>query len=302
MGKQPTGSLPLPRIGFIGAGVVGRSLAVLLHSNGYPVLTVSSRSRASAEALSRSVGGCKVVSVSDVRESADLIFLTVPDDQVEPVASLLADRTEWRTGQAVVHCSGALSLEPLKQLREQGVSVGSIHPLQSLASFDEAVRRIPGSYFGVEADEPLRRILAHVVSALGGHLLVIPGGAKARYHLAATVASNYMVTLFSMAVDLLSRDGISRSESASALLPLLRGTVENLDRLGLPRALTGPIARGDVGTVNRHLHILRAEAPGFEAAYRQLGVLTLPVAVEKGTLTRDLAGALLLSLGGTEAA
>ncbi len=180
--------------------------------------------------------------------------------------------------------------------------MGSIHPLQSLASFDEGVRRIPGSYFGVDADESLRRTIAQVVSALGGHLLVVPGKAKGRYHLAATVTSNYMVTLFSMAVDLLSRDGISRSESASALLPLLRGTVENLDRLGLPRALTGPIARGDVGTVNRHLHILREEAPGFEAVYRQLGVVTLPVAVEKGTLTRDLAGALLHSLGGKEAA
>ena len=288
------------RLGFVGAGVVGRSLAMLLSQRGYSVVSVTSQSVKSAEALAGSVPHCRAGTIHDVQKTSDLIFLTVPDDQIEFVAARLAQEAPWRPGQAVVHCSGALSLDPLRALSERGVAVGSFHPLQSLASLEDGVLRLPGSYFGVEADEPLRSTLRVMVHALGGHLLLLPGHSKARYHLAATIASNYVVTLFAVAVDLLGRKGITQAESASALLPLLRGTVENLAQLGLPRALTGPIARGDLGTIHRHLEVLREEAPEVESLYRHLGAATVPLAIQKGSLTGERAARLRQSLNGTE--
>jgi predicted short-subunit dehydrogenase-like oxidoreductase (DUF2520 family) len=288
------------RLGFVGAGIVGRSLAMLLSQRGYPIVSVTSRSAKSAETLAGSIPHCRVGTIHDVQKTSDLIFLTVPDDQIEPVAARLAQEMSWRTGQAVVHCSGALSLDALPALRERGVAVGSFHPLQSLASVEDGVLRLPGSYFGVEADEPLRPTLSAMVGALGGHLLLLPGHSKARYHLAATIASNYMVTLFAVAVDLLGRKGMTHAESASALLPLLRGTVDNLAQLGLPRALTGPIARGDLGTIQRHLEVLREEAPGVEPLYRRLGAATVPLAIQNGTLTSERAARVRQLLNGTE--
>ncbi|HLC41750.1 MAG TPA: Rossmann-like and DUF2520 domain-containing protein [Methylomirabilota bacterium] len=290
------------RIGFVGAGVVGRSLAMVLSQRGYSVTSATSLSVKSAEALAGSVAHCRAGTIHDVQETADLIFLTVPDDQIEPVAARLAQEISWRTGQAVVHCSGALSLDVLRALDEHGVAVGSFHPLQSLACVEDGVLRLPGSYFGVEADEPLRSTLSAMVRALGGHLLLLPGHSKARYHLAATIASNYVVTLFAVAVDLLGQKGITPAESASALLPLLRGTVDNLAQLGLPRALTGPIARGDLGTIHRHLEVLRGEAPGVEPLYRHLGAATVPLAMQKGALTSERAARVRQLLNGTERA
>jgi predicted short-subunit dehydrogenase-like oxidoreductase (DUF2520 family) len=162
---------------------------------------------------------------------------------------------------------------------------------------EDGIRRLPGSYFGVEADEPLRSTLSTLIVVLGGKALVLSGRNKARYHLAATLASNYVVTLFSMAVDLLGHEGFSRAESAQALMPLLRGTVENLAQIGLPHALTGPIARGDIGTVKKHIEILH-EAPGFEAVYCALGRATIPIAIQKGTLQEDRSTMLRQALNG----
>jgi len=288
------------RVGVIGAGVLGGALARLLAARGYPVVAVSSRRIERAQALAQAVGAEAVRLPHEVAARTDLVLLTIPDDQIAPVVAEVARVGGWRAGQAVVHTSGSLDRSVLRLAAERGAWIGGLHPLQSAADPEEAVRALPGSYFGVEAEEPLLGLLETLVSRLGGKLLRVPGEAKDLYHLAAALASNGIVALFALAADLFDRAGIPSAESSQALLPLLRGTLENLERLGLPRALTGPISRGDHGTLLRHLDSLGREAPELIALYCLLGRRMVALARAKGSLDDDGARRMLHALAVAE--
>jgi predicted short-subunit dehydrogenase-like oxidoreductase (DUF2520 family) len=194
-------------------------------------------------------------------DGADLIFITTPDEVIEPFASSL----EWWRGQSVVHCSGALDRSVLASAAEVGASTGTFHPLQSIteASSPSSLHEIA---IAIEANGLIRERLVDIAHSLGAQPMILAPNRKARYHAGATMASNYMVTLASCAVELLESSGLSREEALEALLPLMRGTLENLASLGLPDALTGPIARGDATTVKpkssrRFLRSLKSMSP-----------------------------------------
>ena len=151
----------------------------------------------------------------------------------------------------MVHASGALGREALAPAAEGGALTGAFHPL---AAFAQIGAELPdGIAFAIEASEPLRTKLTHLALRLGGRPLVLEADDKALYHAAAVIASNYSVTLAATAARLLRRIGASEDDSLRVLLPLMRSTLDNLERQGLPEALTGPIVRGDTGTVRRHL-------------------------------------------------
>jgi len=269
------------RIGFIGAGTVGTALAVRLSEKGYSVIAVSSRRFSSAEKLASNVTNCQAVKDGqEVASLAELIFITTPDDAIAPIVNAI----HWRKGQSVVHCDGAASTDILEGARRDGAQVGGFHPLQSFASFKEALENLPGSVFAIEAEDPLYGVLSKMAGDLKGRSIHLAGTDKVLYHAAAVITSNYTVALLKMAIDLWQIFGISPEEAASALLPLLQGTVNNIARIGLPNCLTGPIARGDVGTLRRHLTALRDRAPGVLEAYRQLGLQTIPIALAKGRI------------------
>lgn len=269
------------RIGFIGAGTVGTALARSLAERGYSVVAVASRSLASAQRLAESIRGCQAKeSPQRVVDAADLVFITTPDDAIQRVAESLT----WRAGVAVVHCSGAASKDILAFAQAQGALTGGFHPLQSFASPEEAIRNLPGSYFALEAEEPLLSTLKELAEALGGSWVELSAADKVLYHAAAVFVSNYTVALMKMATDLWAGFGVEVGEATRALLPLLKGTVNNLERVGLPRCLTGPIARGDLGTVTRHLDALEESFPQLVPAYRELGLQATPVALAKGTI------------------
>ncbi|HEX8958718.1 MAG TPA: DUF2520 domain-containing protein [Solirubrobacterales bacterium] len=276
------------RIGFVGAGVVGTALALALARRGHEVVAVASRTRASAERLALQLPGCAVESKQGVAERADLVFLTTPDDAIGAVCAEI----RWRPESRVVHCSGAASTAVLEPARAAGCLVGGFHPLQTFASAEGAISALPGTTFAVEAEEPLFSELARLAADLGGHYLRLRAEDKVLYHAAAAIASNYLVVLASLAADLWAGLGAGREEAIGALLPLLRGTLGNLERVGLPGALTGPIARGDVGTVRRHLDVLAERAPEVLPAYTLLGREAIRIALEKGTLTQVRAGEL----------
>lgn len=268
-------------IGFIGAGTVGTALAVRLSRKGYDVIAVASRSKTSADKLAERVSGCMSHDTKQaVAGVADLVFITTPDDAIATVAAEL----EWRRGQSVVHCSGADSLGPLEPAQKLGAQVGGFHPLQTFASVDHAIENLPGSTFALEAEGELREILEHMASALDGTAVHLQAGDKVLYHTAAVFACNYMVTLVKMATDLWQSFGVSTPEATQALLPLLRGTLNNLENVGLPNCLTGPIARGDLGTVRKHLAALEESDPELLSAYRELGSQTIPIALAKGKI------------------
>jgi len=268
-------------IGFIGAGTVGTALSVRLSIQGYPVIAVASRTKTSAQRLADAVTGCRVCdSAQEVADNAEFVFITTPDDAIAQVAAEL----QWHPGQSVVHCSGADSTDILESARECGAHVGGFHPLQTFASVAHAIDNIPGSTFAIEAEEPLLSKLIEMASALEGSWVRLGAGDKVLYHAAAVVACNYFVTLVKLATDLWQTFGVSPEKATKALLPLLRGTLNNIDKLGLPNCLTGPIARGDIGTIMKHLDALERAAPEILSTYRELGLQTIPIALAKGKI------------------
>ena len=273
-------------VGFIGAGTVGTAMAVRLSEKGYPVTTVYSRTRASAQKLAGSVDGCRVADEAQgVAEAAGLVFITTSDDAIGQVAAAV----RWRPGQSVVHCSGADSTDVLQPAKDAGAQAGGFHPLQTFASVTHAIENIPGSTFAIEAEEPLFSTLSEMAAALEGTWVRLTAGDKVLYHAAAVMACNYFVTLVKLATDLWATFDVPADRATKALMPLLRGTLNNLDNVGLPNCLTGPIARGDLGTIRKHLAALEKAAPGVLSTYRELGLQTVPVSLAKGKIDEQRA-------------
>jgi predicted short-subunit dehydrogenase-like oxidoreductase (DUF2520 family) len=282
------------KLGFIGAGTVGTALAVRLAAKGYAVVAVSSRSQTSAQKLARAVNGCRAFDNNQaVADNAELVFITTPDDAIAPVAS----KVRWHPGQSVVHCSGADSTDILQPAREAGAQVGAFHPLQTFASVKQAIDNIPGSTFALEAEEPLLATLKDMATALGGQWVELKASDKVLYHAAAVIACNYMVTLVKLATDLWQTFNIPPQQATQALLPLIRGTIHNIDTVGIPQCLTGPIARGDTGTINKHIDALNRTAPHLLSTYRELGRQTIPIALAKGKINESQARELQAILG-----
>ena len=269
------------KTGFIGAGTTGTALAVRLSQKGCPVVAVSSRTLSSAQKLAGLVPNCGVChTAQEVAEAAGLVFITTPDDVIARVCS----EVQWYEGQSVVHCSGAHSVDVLEPARRLGAAVGSFHPLQTFADVDQAIENLPGSTFALEAREPLLSTLKELTSLLNGNWVELKPGDKVLYHAAAVFACNYLVTLVKLALDLWQDLGVSSKEATRALLPLLRGTINNIDNIGLPDCLTGPVARGDSGTIERHLSALEARSPSLLTTYKELGLQTIPIALAKGKI------------------
>jgi predicted short-subunit dehydrogenase-like oxidoreductase (DUF2520 family) len=267
------------KIGFIGAGTTGTALAVRLSQKECPVVAVSSRTLSSAQKLARLVPNCQVChTAQELADLAELVFITTPDDVIARVCS----EVQWRGGQSVVHCSGAHSVDILEPAKDLGAAVGSFHPLQTFADVNQAIENLPGSTFALEAEEPLLSTLKELTFLLNGNWVELKPGDKVLYHAAAVFACNYLVTLVKLALDLWQDFGVSSKEATRALLPLLEGTINNIDNIGLPHCLTGPVARGDLGTIERHLSALEAKSPSLLTTYKELGLQTIPIALAKG--------------------
>ncbi|MBI4312694.1 MAG: DUF2520 domain-containing protein [Chloroflexi bacterium] len=270
------------KIGFIGAGRVGTALAVGLARAGYQVAAVASRSGASARALAARIPGCRAFErPADLVAACGIIFLAVPDDAIAEVAAELP----WRAGQAAVHCSGALSSEALDGARRRGASVGCFHPLQTFASIEGGEAKLAGSAFAIEGEGWLRQWLEEAALTLGGFPVFIRAQDRPLYHASAVMACGYIATLVDSACGLWEAMGLSREDALRALLPLVRGTVDNLAEHGPRLGATGPIMRGDAGTVHRHLEALVERAPEALGLYREAGLAMVSLAQARGTIS-----------------
>ncbi|HEX7054661.1 MAG TPA: DUF2520 domain-containing protein [Burkholderiales bacterium] len=268
-----------PRVGFIGAGRVGRGLSLALSRCGYSIAGVASRARGDAQA---------------VADASQLVFLTVPDDAIAAVCSAL----RWRPSHSVVHCSGAAELSVLESAAAAGAQVGGFHPLQMFADPEVAARGLAGCAIAVEAAEPLAAELRAMVAALGARLLVVPPGARAAYHAGAHYAAAFVCALLAEGTEIWRRIGIAPDDARVALVSLLRGATDAVAHSGPARAMAGAVARGDVETVRRHLDALGRLDPALRELYCTLALRTVPLALAAGGIDEARAAKLRALLGG----
>ncbi len=225
------------------------------------------------------------------------VLLAVPDGVIGEVAGTLAALGNPGEGCVALHHSGAQTAEILAELAERGYATGSLHPLQTVADARHGVERLRGAYFSFEGDERARAAAIEIVEASAGRMLDLRSADKVRYHAACVFASNYVVACAGAATQLLAdAASISEEEALQALMPLWRGAVANLDEAGLPRALTGPVVRGDLVTVRRHLGALDGD---MRDLYRHLALRALDLSRRLG-LASAVADAIEAEIRGTE--
>ncbi|MBP2640424.1 MAG: hypothetical protein H6Q66_1375 [Firmicutes bacterium] len=273
-------------------------MATLLYCRGYPITGIASRTQQSASRLADQFpGAIAAVSPEAVTLDADLVFLTVPDRFIGEVVSAIAAGGGFRPEQSVFHTCGSMSAEVLKPAQLLGAFTGSIHPLQSFADIETAKTNLPGSYFALDGDEQAIACGQKIIAVLGGHSFFVPAKDRALYHAAACVASNYLVSLTYCAAKMYEKFGLSSTNALHALAPLIQGTLANLQKVGLPDALTGPISRGDLPTIEGHFKALSEFNNGETELYKVLGLYTLQIALEKASITEQQAMDLSITLG-----
>lgn len=274
------------KIGIIGTGVVGSALAIMLKSKGHEITGVCSRSGNSSAQLAVMTGAKSCQEPKNVLEEADVVFIATPDRAIGDVAVVLSESGLVRENQIFLHLSGALPAEILSPLNKYGVSIASMHPLQSFAQTEQAISQLPGVFYAVQGQPDAVEVAFVLIKDLNGNPYVISNEDKALYHLAACTASNYVVSLIHYATGLFEKLGMDSDQALRALFPLIRGTINNIETLGPVKALTGPVARGDTETLERHLKSLSPFGRDINSVYRVLGEYTCRVAVEKQSINK----------------
>ncbi len=275
------------KVGIIGAGVVGTAIGVVLHDKGYEITGVHDKKSESTKTLVDRIGCATYASPQEVSRSTDILFITTNDSAIQSVVDELANSRAFTYGQVVIHMSGAQSSEILDKARQFGAGALSLHPLQSFANLEMAIENIPGSIFSIEGDQDTYAVGIDMVEKLKGEYFFIDQDAKPLYHAGACVVSNYLVTVINLGIKLLEITGVSREMARKALLPLIKGTIRNIETAGIPDALTGPISRGDISTVMKHLACMEETGADLINLYSCLGYYTVQVALEKGTIDME---------------
>ena len=273
----------LNNFAIVGAGMVGTAIGYLLKKAGYKIVAIADKSATALQRAQSYTGGKVYRKPQEILHEAECILITTPDDIILSVCKDIA-HSPLIKGKYIFHMSGAGGLDLLEPAKKAGASVASIHPLQSFSSINNAIQNIPSSYFGITADAKARTQAETIVLALGGNPIYISSKQKSLYHAAACVASNYLVSLLNVVESIYQSIGISEKDAKKAYLPLIYGSLKNIELSGTIQALTGPIARGDSGTIQKHIDAINAHLPQYASLYSSLGLVTVNLARKKGTL------------------
>lgn len=280
-----------PSFAIVGCGRVGTALAKYLAEAGYILAGLASKSLSSAKRVADLTGSVNFTDTAwEVTRKADIVFITTPDGAIKEACDSIAVKNGFNSGSVVLHCSGALTSTMLLTARNCGASIGSMHPLQSFASTEYSHNPFSGIVTSVEGDKKATDAASLVAAALGSGCVTIKTEAKILYHASAVVASNYLVTLLDLSLNLIRQAGVPADEAFRSLKPLIDGTLSNIEKLGVHDALTGPIARGDIQTIENHILEIGSETPHLLPLYKILGLYTVEIAKGKGTLSDTVCG------------
>jgi len=282
------------RVGIIGPGRAGTALARALARAGHEITAAAAVSAASKRRVRDNFPSARLTEPAGVLEDADLVLLTVPDDVLPGLVDGLAAIGAPYAGRLVAHASGAHGIRVLNAATKEGALPLALHPVMTFTGRDDDVDRIKGVSFGVTAPEPLRPAAEALVIEMGGEPVFIAEEDRPLYHAGLAFAANNLVTLVAEAASLLRLAGAD--EPNRMLGPLLGAALDNALRFG-DAGLTGPVARGDDGTVAAHVAALAARDPAALPAYRALARLTADRALAAGLLSPNEAARLLGVLG-----
>jgi predicted short-subunit dehydrogenase-like oxidoreductase (DUF2520 family) len=267
-------------IGIVGTGRMARALGALLRQAGISIGAVAGRSPRAAKETAEFVGAAAAVKFSDLRLHSRSILVAVADDAVAHVGRELLQR--GLTGGVVLHTSAAVGPEALADLRHANNTVGVLHPLQTVPTPARGIEVLPGATYAYAGDDEATKWAQSLIAVLNGTAIAIDREHWQHYHAAAVMACNYQVTLVDSALELMKVAGIGRNSALDALAPLIRATTDNVLQLGPEAALTGPIRRGDAGTVRGHRNALANCSPLTRHLYNTAGVRTIPLASRAG--------------------
>ncbi|MGB8022362.1 MAG: DUF2520 domain-containing protein [Candidatus Nanopelagicales bacterium] len=281
---------PRLAVGVIGVGRAGAPMAAALKRAGHPVVGAHAVSGRSLRRVQELLPGTPVMSVEEVMRAADLVLLTVPDDVLGDLVSGLADTDSVTPGQFLMHASGRYGTAILEPATRLGALPLALHPVMTFTGTAADLDRLSGCPFGVTAPPVLRPVAEALVVEMGGDPVWVPESARPLYHAALANGANHLVTLVAQTLDLLAAAGVERPPEL--IRPLLTAALDNVLRMG-DEALTGPVARGDAGTVAAHLEALSRAAPEARSAYVAMARLTADRALAAGLLDPEAAEALL---------
>ncbi len=294
--KVPRGAITSLSVGIVGAGRVGTAFGAALARAGHPVTGASGRSATSARRIAKLLPGTQVRSAEDVVRHADLVIFAVPDDTLAPLVAHLAESGAFRPGVIVAHTSGSYGVGVLHPATARGALPLAVHPAMTFTGKKDDVERLTGGIsFGVTAPDELKPFATKLVAELGGAPEWIPDERRALYHTALAHGANHLVTLVNEAMDRLRDAGVVHPEKV--LSPLLHAALDNTLAMG-DAALTGPVSRGDAGTIAKHLDALARVAPDSVPTYRALARRTADRAIASGRLAATDAESLLVVLAG----
>jgi predicted short-subunit dehydrogenase-like oxidoreductase (DUF2520 family) len=278
-----------PIVGIVGAGAVGTALGAALSRAGWPVGAVASRDPARRERFRWFVPGARAFAEANaLLDEVELIVLAVPDDAIPELAS----RLHMYGGQAMIHTSGALGAEVLAPAMAAGTQIGAFHPLVAFADTERAIAALHGATIAVEGDEQLAALLGDMAEAIGATAVRLAPGSKAAYHAAAVLSAGGFVALLDAIAELGRVAGLDEAGSLAIYGGLIEQTLGNARVLGISRALTGPMTRGDVGTLRRHLAALERHAPAVVPLYLAAAEREIELALARGSIGPDVAAAM----------
>ena len=244
-----------PGVFILGAGRAGSALAAGLKKSGIKIVGLHGRRTADGDDVSDHGLHVSTGSLPDSIATADVILVTVRDAQLDGAFDELLS-APLKKGATVLHASGSAEPRGVAELRGRGHPSGTFHPLVPLTADSAERDALRGSWIGVDGDDKARQSAAELARSLGASVMPIPEGEKASYHAAAVMASNFPCVLAYLAQQLLARSGVDSAQASAAVISLMNASVENLRGREPIHALTGPVVRGDSGTVHAHLHAL----------------------------------------------